>query len=401
MKKKFIILTLCFTLVFSSLNYKKSYADGGIISLPMLAVVSTLAVGTGIALTSSDDIYDIGRLFYDYVSTNNSLTWDVIKTTFNTTVSVLENGFISVDSVFLDIVKGFFDNLVGDGTSDINNLGSAMGVSLYPGYTSVNGSFSNEYFDIYQEGSVIKIFYNGEYIQGVGMTDLKRVAVSSYDNYSFLLYIYAKNSRYDFYSWFSERIFYPISSVVSIPYTGGYSWDDNVEDKKTGTGDLPLPIPGNLGNLLGKSPSDIWSNTNDLVGTGDLSIPNVDNPSISLEGSTSFPTVGTDTDTGIGSPSTPPAGLPEFPHFGNGIDFSPITESNISDKFPFCLAKDLSDIIKVFDVPEKEPIFKFNFLNEVYEIDFTQFKLLADIIKFFVLVTFIFGLIKITRGIIG
>ena len=38
---------------------------------------------------------------------------------------------------------------------------------------------------------------------------------------------------------------------------------------------------------------------------------------------------------------------------------------------------------------------------ETYVFDFSPFQLWADIVKFFIFVGYIFGLIKLTRGIIG
>ena len=81
-------------------------------------------------------------------------------------------------------------------------------------------------------------------------------------------------------------------SSFGIPYNpGSWEWDKNYDENKTVTGDLPLPIPGNLGDLVGKNPSDVWDKNyeNGLVGNGNLSFPNVDNPSIGLDGDTSFP----------------------------------------------------------------------------------------------------------------
>ena len=123
MKKKFLILTLCFTLIFSSLSYKKSYADGGVISLPILATVSALAVGTGIVINNSDDLYDVGKLFFDYVDRHNDLTWSTVQSLFLSSVSALPNNLVSVDSKFLDIVKDFFDNtFLNFSTSDFDSV---------------------------------------------------------------------------------------------------------------------------------------------------------------------------------------------------------------------------------------------------------------------------------------
>ena len=82
-----------------------------VISPTMLAVVSTLAVGTGISLKKSDDIYDIGRLFYDYIKRNNESISDVLKV-FATGVFVANDNKIKVKSDVLKIVNSFLDNIV-------------------------------------------------------------------------------------------------------------------------------------------------------------------------------------------------------------------------------------------------------------------------------------------------
>ena len=62
--------------------------------------------------------------------------------------------------------------------------------------------------------------------------------------------------------------------------------NDKIENDR-----LSVPIPGNLGDLVGKNSSDVWDKNyeNGLVGNGDITVPDVSNPSIGLGGSTSFP----------------------------------------------------------------------------------------------------------------
>ena len=105
MKKKFLVFTLCFTLIFSSLNYKKTYADAGVISLPMLATVSALAIGANIVLNDTDDIYDIGNIFYE----KNKSIWNTVVATFNSCVAFNKvTNKLSVDKPFIDIFKNTF-----------------------------------------------------------------------------------------------------------------------------------------------------------------------------------------------------------------------------------------------------------------------------------------------------
>lgn len=289
-----------------------------VISPTMLAVVSTLAVGAGIVLKNSDDIYDIGRLFVDYVDRYNDTVGDVISV-FSNSVKVLSNGIVKVESPFLNIVKDFFDNVFGKTDKDISFVDTLegslpyfsnwddvisyvksvppfldgldmindpveltrYGITLKPGLSSV-GKYV--YIDFYYNGEFkvqCKIQRSGSiynrYLTWVGYGSKCYILSSTHSNFSDVVII----SQFDIVS----------SDVVTLPYGGSYDWDNNIEDKKQGTGDLPLPIPGNVGDLVGKNPSDVWDKNyeNGLVGNGDITVPDVSNPSIGLGGSTSFP----------------------------------------------------------------------------------------------------------------
>ena len=65
----------------------------------------------------NDDIYDIGRLFYDYVERNHELTWDVVKITFDSAKAL--NDTVLINSGILDICKGFFDDTFKDRIVDV------------------------------------------------------------------------------------------------------------------------------------------------------------------------------------------------------------------------------------------------------------------------------------------
>lgn len=312
-KNKFIILTLCFTIIFSSINFKKVDAIDFVISPTVLAVVSTLAVGTGIALQGADDIYDIGRMFYDYVSRNNSLTWDIIETTFKSAVSI--GDIVTVDKNILDICKGFFDSTFKGTSVDVSTI---LGIPVLNFVSNSNFSkYAHLAMDVYEGVSIggvdvarvnsegkleIGTYYKTNFAQ---LTDNKM-----YINGDFI-YKYYKTASGSWSFYGNTRLSYLYKDVltpsVSIPYQGGYDWG-SVDDKTNGgLNDLPLPIPGDLGDLLGKNPSDVWDKNyeNGLVGNGDIIVPDVSNPSIGLGGSTSFPT----TDTGVGNPSIPDTGV--------------------------------------------------------------------------------------------
>lgn len=313
-KTRFIVFTLCFTLIFSSINYRKSYADGGIISLPVLAIVSTLAVGTGIALNNIDDIYDIGRIFYDYVQSNNKITWDVVKTTFESAKVI--NGMISVDKNILDICKDFFDSFFDFKGNSVSSVGTLCGIPVLQGvdYTNFNkySHLAMSLYDGTKIGNIDTARINSSGFMELGKSFVQSLPLSDVGGYKIFMdgktiydriyFFYKNGSSWQWYGSSGFSLLYSgvIGSYVDIPYNGTYDWGTNVGYD---VNDLPLPIPGNLGDLVGKSPSDIWSGSYDsgLVGNGDLSIPNIDNPSIGIGGSTSFP----NTDTGVGNPSLP------------------------------------------------------------------------------------------------
>lgn len=396
MKKKFLILTLCFTLIFSSLSYKKSYADGGVISLPILATVSALAVGTGIVINNSDDLYDVGKLFFDYVDRHNDLTWSTVQSLFLSSVSALPNNLVSVDSKFLDIVKDFFDNtFLNFSTSDFDSVYSYVeSLPLYPSFIPLykgTNIFGNIRFEI--GDNLTTVYYNDVSFGAFGVMGVRAYIEPYNSNYGYITFEDAYSRKHVI-----KREGFYIGNSISFPYNGGYTWD-NVESKKEND-KVALPIPGDLGQLVGQGSTDFWSNTDSLVGNGSLSIPTVSNPSISVDTTIDSFVGSNDTDV----PGVPDVGnpvLPSLPSWGSGLDFSPITEVVFTDKFPFCLAKDVSDIISVFDIPAKEPIFKVPFLGDEVVLDMTEFKLLFDIVKFFVLIGFIISLIVLTRGIIG
>lgn len=317
--------------------YQLKKSSGVVISGTVLGVLSTLAVGAGITLNNNDDIYDIGRLFYDYVERNHELTWDVVKITFDSAKAL--NDTVLINSGILDICKGFFDDTFKDRIVDVKfPLGCSVpyienyddilpyvskhyditadtikscsdfsvgGIDfIYKNYTS-----NYYYYDMSLNG---KVLYNCSFYEGIISTyDRLTIACgplspsSSTCFIGLVAYNYRTN-KMTFPSYVSygnsSQMFKALGGVGTLPYNGGYDWGQ-VEDKIEGTGDLPLPIPGYLDNLVGKNPSDVWDKNfeNGLVGDGDLYLPSVDNPSIDIDDNISFPPC----DNG-GNPDIPP-----------------------------------------------------------------------------------------------
>lgn len=88
------------------------------------------------------------------------------------------------------------------------------------------------------------------------------------------------------------------------------------------------------------------------------------------------------------------------------LDFKPLY-INLSNKFPFCVPWDLVNSFKMFSTAKQTPKFVVDFPSSnligggKFEIDFDKFSELAAVLRYFVLVFFIVGLVKKTKSLIG
>ena len=275
------------------------------ISIPasMLATISSIFIGCGMAFSSDDDIYDIAYIFYLRHKDN----WDLVQDTFNSCVSITNEGLVKVGSDFLNLIKDCFDNFVDNfGSSSSLNLLNGLwylGKLQYNqtyykrayemGYKKVidNTDFSVGTFDFkFQKVNQVtlqSIYY--VYINGVMAFSL---ALNEGQLYSFATCQDSSNSsnrlltRATFdgstYNVNTSSNFANVySNSINIPYVpGSYNWNE-VESKKENDFIL-LPIPKILGSLVGQATSEFWLNKDDLVGQNNISIPVVDNPSIAI-----------------------------------------------------------------------------------------------------------------------
>lgn len=83
----------------------------------------------------------------------------------------------------------------------------------------------------------------------------------------------------------------------------------------------------------------------------------------------------------------------------SSFNFEPLMAlgEEFTNKFPFSLPWDLIDIIKIFDAEPVAPKFEVDFIGEnIVVLDLSQFESVVKIFRFFILLYFIVGLIKIT-----
>lgn len=157
----------------------------------------------------------------------------------------------------------------------------------------------------------------------------------------------------------------------------------------------------------------------DSIGVTDgvSAIPTFKNPSISLDKDVAI-SVPTDvtwdkvidkthdttldmTNTDV-KPTNPDLGLPG----SVSIDFSPL-QIAVSDRFPFCIPFDFINAFKMFQSEASVPKFKVEFPSQYmigggsFEIDFSNFSGIAAILRYFILLVFLTGLIKKTKDLMG
>lgn len=313
MKKKFLILSLCFTIIFTSINYKKSYAfDGGVVSVPMAATILTLATASGVIINNSDDLYDICNVFYNNYRDN----WDYVQDVFNTCVSIGLNGVVSVGKDFAQMVTSSLDSIFLGSTSDINLIN---GLPLYPNYIKLSLPTSEHTEDnplTYGTGIMAKSIYGSEgfvRINSYSRNDSSNpYAVSvmiGQDGGTRFLGNLATSVKVSLDIWdsssgryclningmkYSAPIFTTSDYRYSLPYSPSYD-SSNLKDKES----YDIYVPGSLDSLVGGNlgyndvlHNGIFDPPYDLPIGGVVSIPGVSDPTIDVDDSISFPTVG-------------------------------------------------------------------------------------------------------------
>lgn len=106
------------------------------------------------------------------------------------------------------------------------------------------------------------------------------------------------------------------------------------------------------------------------------------------------------------SEKEPEDNLPFVPGAVSGSD--PYDASNVQwyQRFPFCIPWDIYRVISMFDKPAVEPKFSIPFeirrlgIKESVTVDLTKFEALVEVVRVFTLLSYVTGLIMITRNVI-
>lgn len=457
MKKKFIILTLCFTIVFSSINYKKSYANPFILPLiapELIASIATVAVGVGVQIANDDDVLDVARLFYE----DNKSNWSEVEKVLSTGITIGSNKIVNVSKDVLSLFKNSFDKIFSN--ADYSNsksiaIDSVFALPVYPSkikiplqnynYDSFKFTIGNLIFEVGKHvhpgsrdncssSSNLCTVYGNKLVASPGFDFSKFKIMATnffaipYDNVGQAEYfvwtekennriklmaqsLSVGNTRYPIAIGVIDPIENsPFGGTVDLPYKpGSYDWDKVKDNENEKDGSLDIFVPGNTASLPGVvgggtiAKPGISNPPYELPREGVVSIPRVANPSLDIGNSVAIPNTGVIDKPATGEVDKPidkPV-FPMFPSFGDTLDFKPMEMTGISEKFPFSLPWDVKRLVSMFDVEPKAPIFKVKIVSEEIKLDLSMFDKWANITRFFVLIGFILSLIFISTKLKG
>lgn len=414
-RKIFSIFLSCFLVISSTVNSFALAPALVAVAPEIISVVSTLAVASGVALTTKDDIYDVVRLVYE-----NTPNWDSFVDTFKRDVSISADNVVTVGNDFLDMCKFAFDTIFSDVPKSSTSI-SAVG-SLVQGSTIDLKNYSAPFelsftnFKIvcevdsgssgsvaiyipYEDGS--GFFRCAGYYTNLTLLDKYTINSVKIQGYKTILDItyYMLPSQWDPSGSDYRKIYTsekPLSGVAyDLPYIpGSYDWDGQVSDKIK-NGSLDVYVPGNAEDLVGVPSGDVFVGENnppyDLPNGGVVTVPKVENPSLPVGDNIVIPG-----DSVVDPPIDPPI-IPDIPAVD--INFSPLWESmkNIKNKFPFSLPWDIFNLFIGFDVEPVALKWELPILNNKVVLDFSNFDEWANIVKFFVYVSFLISLIVISN----
>ncbi|MCC0701287.1 hypothetical protein KGF42_18420 [Clostridioides sp. ZZV15-6383] len=420
-RKIFAIFLSCFLVISSTINSFALAPALVAVAPEVVNVVATLAVASGVALTTKDDIYDVVRLVYE-----NTPNWDSFVDTFKKDVSISADNVVKVGNDFLDMCKFAFDNifssvppsynsisavgsLIQGSTIDLKNYSSPFEFSFTNFKVVCEGSGSSVTIDIqipYSDGT--GFFKCASYYTNSTLLDKYRINSIKVQDYKTILDItfYMLPSKWnpsgDSYrdTYIAEK---PLSGVAyDLPYVpGSYDWDKVAGKVIPGEDGLDVYVPNNSSDLIGVPGEDVFVVENnppyDLPADGTVTVPNVENPSLPVGDNIVIPgdsVVDPPIDPPVDPPIDPPVDIPVV-----DINFKPLVDamSNFKEKFPFSLPFDFARIFEVFNVEPKSPNFELPFYNFSFDIDFSLVDLWIRMFRYFFYICFLLGLIFITN----
>jgi len=169
-------------------------------------------------------------------------------------------------------------------------------------------------------------------------------------------------------------------------------------DPAIGTADVPgeVSIPVDTVQTIPAYP--IPANPADKVAVN-IPVPVAGTPAIAIPVATTIPVAGTL------DPTVPGTGIgtldPSLPD-GVALDFSPLTMSGLTEKFPFCIPFDMLGVFNIFASTNRTaPVFNLPFVYDIdLNFDLSIFNTLAAVGRFFMYLLFIYGLMILTKQVL-
>ena len=387
MNKKILIFTLCFTMIFSSLNIKKSYASPQtIIVAGIISHLGSLAFKTLDVVLTGKDVIEVGNYVYSKLTLSQQ---NNLLDSYNTDISKFEKlsheymQTLPKQEYNYHFTSGVVKPLVlGDVREGVHNevISESNGLYKYNTYRQLYGSYyrilvftPSDIFAIdsckniqcsIEDPNVQNAFYmydhKGTFNIGCKHGDEFRIK-RDYSTYNLDVSSYnCSNCPHEF-------------DFPKTPYSKfeGISEEqkDYIKENYPNYNIDSLPPNYNGSNNGGNNDSNNGGNNGSNNGGNN---PIITNPP-------SFPN------------------LEEF-NF-NGLELDSLTNlfSNFKTKFPFSLPFDLVNLIGSLSVDPIPPRFETEIFNYNFVLDFTQFEVLAQLVRGFTLLFYIVSLIFITK----
>ena len=429
---RILSLVVCLALVFNLVvPQQRSMAIAGVDDLAMIAVLFVASCGLGWKISK-----DISKIeFSEQVKTKLSEYMESIGGTvsdlLNFTVS-LSGGVIGIPKAMTQTLRGFTDWLKVNnnvGATHVPVMGSGvMYAGDYP-IAILGNYFENryEYVNLIQWHDVTNITTALTIFDFSGMTKMRvyREITSSVDNSVVTLDFFCLPGYPD--RIITKRPFLD-ASEVGLFYDSDYSAFITCHKYYNSDGVPYIQGGTRFNNALGNQSfyDFLTSKETTMALTGDYVLPNTDvmadDESYTITtGITAGDLTGytdevfnqvknetlTITDTGT---VVPPVEPPLPPVVGD-VDMSGfyIDVDLLKTKFPFSLPWDIANMIDSLVATREAPVFTYPFeiktayfeFKQDLIIDLTDFTLIANIIRFFLSLSFIVGLIYLTKYLIG
>lgn len=421
--KKFKVLILSILL---SLNLQVSSVSAfapPVISAPVFGLLTTFAVGMGVVFNSVSEQNNFVNKY-----TSNKLLYEELSELINNELSIGSDNLATINGTLADFLYNSIQKVIDDPTVKVGELeinkyydipntnndhienanSNHISVSL-PGtfyfLMGVEATAVDEVRALVQTwygNTYVGYFHNGKsvgyQIQRIGHSSIQTKLRLVSDNGDIRVQVIGGTMTFT-----DSRPLLHELPIISNPGTSAI-YPRSID---TST-DVVIGIPGNSGSLVGGN-VDVFNPNYGLTNGTDFVVPGVSNPSIELDTTIPFPNVSEKDDVIVPPVETVPP-LEEIPPvdppnwdiiWGGDLDLSPITNSNLFGKFPFSLASDIENLILSMNGASSNSdnslVFNIDLLGTNLVLDFNIFNDLFSIIRFFVYLLFVYGLILLTR----